>query len=209
MIHQPDAGVRRSAAKTDAKGQISWPELIQKIQADDASGMEALYNVFSRGVRFFLWRQLGRQDLEDTMHDTFLVVTQAIRRGEVREPDKLMGFVWTVVRRQLATQIDRTVNARSHHADIDVDFRMADRGSDPEWKAIVQQRQNMAHTLLQQVSGRDREVLIRFYLQEQPPDQICRDMQLTETQFRLLKSRAKARLSALGRKKLARRRICW
>src|SRR6476660_2768242 len=101
MIDQQDAGVRRSAAKTGAIGQISWPELIEKIQADDASGMEELYAVFSRGVRFFLWRQLGRQDLEDTMHDTFLVVTEAIRRGEVREPDKLMGFVWTVVRRQL------------------------------------------------------------------------------------------------------------
>ena len=201
--------MRRSAAETGANGQRSWPELIEKIQADDASGMEELYAVFSRGVRFFLWRQLGKQDLEDTMHDTFLVVTEAIRRGEVREPDKLMGFVWTIVRRQLATHIERTVNARSHHADIDVNFRMADRGSDPEWKAIVRQRQNMAQTLLQQVSGRDREVLIRFYLKEQPQDQICRDMQLTETQFRLLKSRAKARLSALGRKKLARRRICW
>jgi DNA-directed RNA polymerase specialized sigma24 family protein len=87
--------------------------------------------------------------------------------------------------------------------------RLPDRGSDPEWKAIVRQRQALAHGLLKQVSGRDREVLIRFYLKEQTQDEICRDMDLTPTQFRLLKSRAKARLGVLGRRKLSRRRICW
>jgi RNA polymerase sigma-70 factor, ECF subfamily len=208
MIDQQDAGLRSFTA-TDPGGQTQWPALIARIQADDAGGMEELYHVFSRGVRFFLWRQLGKQDMEDTVHDTFLTVTEAIRRGEVREPDRLMGFVWTVVRRQLAAHIDRTVNARNQHAELDADFRMPDRAADPEWKAIVRQRQRLAHGLLNEVSGRDREVLIRFYLKEQPQDQICQDMQLTQTQFRLLKSRAKARLQSLGRKKLSRRRICW
>jgi RNA polymerase sigma factor (sigma-70 family) len=171
--------------------------------------MEDLYRVFSRGIRFFLWRQLGKQDLEDTVHDTFLTVAEAIRRGELRDPERLMGFVWTVVRRHLATQIERTVHIRHQRAELDGEVRVRDRSTDPEWTAIVRQRQALAHGLLQEVSGRDREVLIRFYLKEQTQDEICQDMELTPTQFRLLKSRAKARLSALGRKKLARRRICW
>lgn len=52
---------------------------------------------------------------------------------------------------------------------------------------------------------RDREILMRFYLDEQSQDQICAEMGLTETQFRLLKSRAKARFGELGRKALTRR----
>ena len=51
-------------------------------------------------------------------------------------------------------------------------------------------------TLAQRLSTmrqRERDVLVRFYLNEQPAADICRDMELTETQFRLLKSRAKAR----------------
>jgi RNA polymerase sigma-70 factor, ECF subfamily len=56
--------------------------------------------------------------------------------------------------------------------------------------------------VLESLSRRDREILIRFYLQEESQDQICRDMELTETQFRLLKSRAKARFGELGKKKL-------
>ena len=37
---------------------------------------------------------------------------------------------------------------------------------------------------------------------EQGQDQICSEMALTETQFRLMKSRAKARFGELGKKKL-------
>ena len=80
--------------------------------ADDQSGMEELYRVFSRGVRFYLCRQLGPQDLEDKVHDTFLIVVQAMRRGELREPERLMGFVRTVVRRQVAAHIDQAVHTR-------------------------------------------------------------------------------------------------
>ena len=209
MIDQQDAGLRALAVDTGADGPTPWPAVIARIQADDARGMEELYSVFSRGVRFFLWRQLGKQDLEDTVHDTFLVVAEAIRRGDVRDPERLMGFVWTVVRRQVAAHIERTVHLRNQHTALEADFRVADRGADPEWQAIVQQRQALANGLLQEICGRDREVLIRFYVEEQPQEQICRDMELTPTQFRLLKSRAKARLESLGRKKLSRRRIFW
>jgi RNA polymerase sigma-70 factor (ECF subfamily) len=52
------------------------------------------------------------------------------------------------------------------------------------------------------LSDRDREILTRFYLDEQTQEKICEDMSLTETQFRLLKSRAKARFGELGKRKL-------
>ena len=58
-----------------------WIDLVERIKADDQSGMEELYRVFSRGVRFYLCRQLGPQDPEDKVHDTFLIVVQAVRRG--------------------------------------------------------------------------------------------------------------------------------
>jgi DNA-directed RNA polymerase specialized sigma subunit len=59
--------------------------------------------------------------------------------------------------------------------------------------------------VLREMSDRDRNILTRFYLQEQSQDQICAEMNLTETQFRLLKSRAKARFGELGQKKLQKR----
>ena len=49
--------------------------------------------------------------------------------------------------------------------------------------------------------------LLRSKLLEQTQEEICAEMNLSETQFRLLKSRAKARFGELGRKKLARRKF--
>ncbi len=94
----------------------NWVALVESIQRNEQAGMEELYRVFSRGVRFYLCRQLGPQDLDDKVHDTFLIVVQAITRGELREPERLMGFVRTVVRRQVAAQIDRAVQTRREQA---------------------------------------------------------------------------------------------
>jgi DNA-directed RNA polymerase specialized sigma subunit len=54
--------------------------------------------------------------------------------------------------------------------------------------------------VLRSVSRRDREILDRFYVQEQTQEQICEEMGLSYNQFRLLKSRAKARFGELGRR---------
>ena len=59
--------------------------------------------------------------------------------------------------------------------------------------------------VLRGISARDREILTRFYLYEQTQEQICAEMNLSETQFRLLKSRAKARFGELGKRSLGRK----
>jgi RNA polymerase sigma-70 factor, ECF subfamily len=182
-------------------------ELVGRIQSGQTDGMAELYQLFSKGIRFYLCRQLGPQELDDKVHDTFLVVVQAIRRGELREPQRLMGFVRTIVRRQVAAHIDRVVHSRREQVDLDSTIRIADPHGNPEDAAIFRERVELITRVLEELSGRDREILTRFYLQEQNQDQICSQMALTETQFRLLKSRAKARFGELGRKKLVRKSL--
>ncbi len=182
-----------------------WVDLVERLKTEDQSGMEELYKVFSRGVRFYLCRQLGPQDLEDKVHDTFLIVVQAVRRGELREPERLMGFVRTVVRRQVAAHIDQAVHTRRQQVGLEPGTVVVDLNRNPEQTAIQQQHEQIAKTVLHSVSKRDREILTRFYLLEQSQEQICEQMNLTETQFRLLKSRAKARFGDLGKRRLGRR----
>ena len=183
----------------------SWSRLVDRIQAGDPAGMEQLYAVFVKGVRFFLWRQLGPQDLDDKVHDVFLIITQSIRRGELRDPERLMGYVRTVVRRQVAAHIDSAVNARRNQQSIDPSLTLSDHQPDPERRAIEKENQDVALRMLGGLPRRDREVLIRFYLEEQSAAEICRDLKLTETQFRLIKSRAKARYGELGRRRFSQR----
>jgi len=179
--------------------------LVERIRTGQTDGMAQLYQMFSKGIRFYLCRHLGTQELDDKVHDTFVVVVQAIRRGELREPERLMGFVRTIVRRQVAAHIDKVVQSRREQIDIDTTLRVTDPKGNPEEAAIFRQRKELIKRVLGELSERDRQILTRFYLYEQSQDRICDDMGLTETQFRLLKSRAKARFGEIGRKKLANR----
>jgi RNA polymerase sigma-70 factor (ECF subfamily) len=194
-------------ASDDSESYAEWVELVERIRLSATDGMEELYQLFSKGIRFYLCRQLGPQELDDKVHDTFVVVVQAIRRGELREPSRLMGFVRTIVRRQVAAHIDKVVHTRRDQIDLDSTVRLADPEGNPEEKAMFSQRSALINRVLGELSDRDREILTRFYLLEQCQDQICSEMALTETQFRLLKSRAKARFGELGKKKLTHRAL--
>jgi RNA polymerase sigma-70 factor (ECF subfamily) len=182
-----------------AGGTESWGPLVEGIRDGDASAMESLYRIFSKGVRFYLWRQLGTQDLEDRVHDVFLIITQSIQRGDLREPERLMGYVRTVVRRQVVAHIQQAVHKRRNETESGEDLHLTDHEPSPESRVIEQQNLEVAMRVLKSLPKRDREVLTRYYLQEQKPEQICRELDLTETQFRLIKSRAKARFGELGK----------
>ena len=78
--------VRRLAENSEV--YAGWATLVGRIRSSQTDGMAELYHLFSKGVRFYLCRQLGVQDLDDRVHDTFVVVVQAIRRGELREPER-------------------------------------------------------------------------------------------------------------------------
>jgi RNA polymerase sigma factor (sigma-70 family) len=185
--------------------QHAWSPLVERVRAGDRAAMEELYGLFSKGIRFYLCRQLGPQDLDDRVHDVFLTITQAIQSGELREPERLMGYVRTVVRRQVAARIDANVHARRRQASLDDGIVLRDHSPDPERLAIRGESIEVALRILNSIAKRDREVLVRFYLNEQPAEQICREMGLTETQFRLIKSRAKARFGELGKARLSRK----
>ena len=197
--------IRAKVRRSYGDSYHTWSVLVERIRTGEDDGMQELYDLFLSGIRFYLCRQLGKQELDDKLHDTFVLVVQAIRKGELREPERLMGFVRTIVRRMVAAHIDRAVHLRRDQIDVDSGIRIIDPGSNPEDAAVFQQRVEIIKHVLDELGDRDREILTRFYLREQSQEQICSEMDLSETQFRLLKSRAKARFGELGKKKLAHR----
>jgi len=189
----------------NSQSEVSWTDLVDKIRRGEPAGMERLYRVFSRGIRFHLCRHLGPEELDDRLHDAFLSVVQAIQRGELREPERLMGFVRTLVRRQVAGYIDQAVRVRRDFTDLELTPSISDQCKNPEERMIAGEREKIMIRVMKSNSPRDREILTRFYLLEQSQEQICAEMSLTETQFRNLKSRAKARFSEVGKKRFLKR----
>ncbi len=195
-----------SFAEPDLPQTAYWAKLVNRIRVGDSDAMDELYSVFGKGVRLYMCRQLGFQEVDDKVHDTFIVVVQAIQKGDLREPERLMGFVRTVARRMVAGHIDHLVHKRREDVAVESGIVLSDQGVTPEQTVMERQRVDLMLRVLRDMSTRDRDVLTRFYLYEQSQDQICREMKLTDTQFRLLKSRAKARFAELGRKALSRKK---
>jgi RNA polymerase sigma-70 factor (ECF subfamily) len=178
-----------------------WGRLVERIRSGDQDALVDLYAVFAKGIRYFLLRNLGPDELDDKVHDCFLAVAQAIRNGDLREPERLMGYVRTVVKRKVAASIDVAVQQRRSRVEFDETlFSVSDWRDNPEAAVVAHQRIELARKVLSGVSLRDREILNRFYVLEQPQEQICVEMGLSYNQFRLLKSRAKARFGELGKR---------
>ncbi|HVV44177.1 MAG TPA: hypothetical protein VHC72_03205 [Bryobacteraceae bacterium] len=103
----------------DAMQVPDWTTLVNGIRDGDPAAMAELYGIFAKGIRYFLLRNLGPADLDDKVHDCFVIVTQAIRNGDLRDPERLMGYVRTVVKRQIAASIDTAIQQRRTRVDFE------------------------------------------------------------------------------------------
>jgi uncharacterized protein (DUF2384 family) len=73
-----------------------------------------------------------------------------------------------------------------------------DRASQSAAEAsLADERQELMEIVLRARSPRDREVLDRFYVREEPAEEICALLGITEAQLRLIKMQAKSRYAAL------------
>jgi len=185
---------------------VDWKAVVEQIRTGDPAGQKTLYEALGSGARLFLKRRLaGSEDVEDRVHDVFVIVIDTIRRGELREPERLMGFVATVLNRQLSAEIGRRVRTRNMATGLEEAAIPPASDPSPEQAAITRQNIALMKQLLGKLNSRDLEILTRFYLHEQPEEQIQREMALSATQFYLVKSRAKARFANLVHRRLAKR----
>ena len=203
-------GQRISASKGIEQSQMAgqpgpdWKTVVEQIRAGQPPGEEDLYRTLATGARLFLQRRLGTQDVEDLVHDLFVIVVETIRRGDLREPERLMGFVRTVLHRQMSLGISRMIHKRENSINLESAAVLTAAEPTPEQRAVAHQKSAVMRQVLRKMKTREREVLTRFYFREESPERIRMQMGLTETQFNLLKSRAKARLTELVQRKLAR-----
>lgn len=175
----------------------SFAEVVKNVYEGAPEGLEQLYRVF-RMLAGTLRRQWGYQDYEDWMHDAFLVVVQAIRDGKLREPAALPSYILGIARLTLCSNIG--IRARHERLYGSLRHWIVSRNGKmtPEDQLEEKERLEIMRNLLASLNEKERQILTRFYLHEQSKEQICREMDLTETQFRLAKSRAKQRLGRIG-----------
>ncbi|MCS7025119.1 MAG: sigma-70 family RNA polymerase sigma factor [Bryobacteraceae bacterium] len=160
----------------------------------DNQATEALYSYIVHRLRPLVEARLGPQEADDVAHEALAIIVENVRKGHVRELGAIYSYSHGVVRRLIAARIVQQIRWRRVVARMDEPGAPRGRHT-PESELLQRERWNLLEQLLAQLSARDSELLRRFYFEGQPFRDICKAMQITETQFRLFKSRAKAKLA--------------
>jgi len=180
-----------------------WALLARDVADGDSAGFARFYEAMS-GIRRYLFATAGPQDAEDLYHETIVDAVIQIRRGDLRDSGRLQAYVRGIAIMKLRNYIGGVVTRRQV-ASIDDQFGLHDAVPSPESCSIQHEHRAIMERILRTLPERDREVLIRFYLKEEDAEKIQSDLGLTQTQFRLIKSRAKQRFAALTQARLARK----
>lgn len=176
--------------------------IVSLILAGDAQGEELLYSTFSRGLRFLAAKHCPEY-ADDCVHDTILTVTKQIRQGQLKTAAALPGYLNIVLKR---TAWNKKMESERLGANDEVFTTVvqthSDERSNPQRLLEIEERARILREGLQSLKPQEREILTRFYLKGESPEVICEQMNLTDTQFRLNKSRSKQKLEAFTARRL-------
>jgi len=191
-----------STLSNSANDSASCEQIVKLILAGDPQGEELLYSTFSRGLRYLAAKHCPEY-ADDCAHDTILAVTRQIKQGQLKTPAALPGYLNIVLKRTAWNKkLDcERLGANDEVFNTVVQTRSDDK-ADPQRVLELQERTRILREGLESLRPQEQEILTRFYLKGETPEQICRGMNLTETQFRLNKSRSKQKLEAFTAKRL-------
>jgi RNA polymerase sigma-70 factor (ECF subfamily) len=154
--------------------------------------------LYGRPVAILLDRHTnGRPEAEDLFQDTFRLVLEKLRAGELREAARLPGFVAQIAR-NLAIEHYRKAARRKTEPDSEALDTVPARL--PGQLGEILQRENVS--LVRRVihdlgNDRDRQILLRYYIAEEDKDRISGDLGLTSLQFNRVLHRARQRYKEL------------
>jgi RNA polymerase sigma-70 factor (ECF subfamily) len=172
--------------------------LAGRVLRGETAAEEALVKRFQRGVMQILLSETPDRELaRDLTQETFVIVIERLRAGPLDDPTRLAGYVAQTARNLLIAETRRFVR-RKTHLDPDAVDAAADDTSRQEQTREADSAAEVVRKLLTQLkSERDREVMVRFYLDEESKASICTDLRLTDLQFNQVLFRARDRLRHL------------
>jgi len=178
-------------------------ELVKRIIAGDSAAEEEVVRRYNQGVAIIIDQIVrSRSVTEDVSQDTFKIVLTKVRRGDLREPERLSGFVCSVARNAALDYIRRTRHLRNQEA-IGNAEQIPDPASNQLDEVLRQEKAAVVRQLINELKKeRDRDLLLRYYIAEEDKDKICGDLGLTRAQFNSVIFRATARFRGLYVRKI-------
>ena len=189
-----------SPVKTVTAGESQGADLVRLIMAGDQLAEKELVQRYSRGMSIIIRHRVKNEaDVEDLCQETFRIALEKIRRGDVREPEKLSGFISGLARNLATAHLRRLSRWRAGTAEAHPPI---DHAPNPYDKLLKKERAVIVRQVISEMrSDRDRQILHRFCITEEDKEKICADLGLTSLHFNRVLSRALKRFKDLYEKK--------
>ncbi len=169
-----------------------------QVRQGEKSAEEELVGRYSRGLLSFLRRKTDDDDLADDLHqDTFRIVLERLRASGLEDPSHLAGFIHATAKNLVIAHFRKQARRKTEPDSAAID-NSSHHGITQSDATMRDEQAKMVRTLLDELrSDRDRELLLRFYLDEEDKQSICIALGLTEKHFNQVMFRARERFREL------------
>jgi RNA polymerase sigma-70 factor, ECF subfamily len=178
-------------------------ELAGRIRDGDRAAEDDLIEKYRRAVTALVQRATrGRSEADDLFQDTFRIAIEKLRAGELREPERISGFICGIAN-HLVGEHFRRVSQRPARPLEAADAEAAGSSAVPDalHQILEQENARIVRQVLNELPlDRDRTVMSRFYISEEPKAAICADTGLSSLQFDQILFRARQRYRVLYEK---------
>jgi RNA polymerase sigma-70 factor (ECF subfamily) len=180
-------------------------DLVLRIQSGDRRAEGELVERYGEGLLFLLRRWTrSRDEADDLYQETFRRGIEKIRAGEVRDPGSLPAFLRGLARNLTTDHYRRETRRGGRESPIESSLEPADAAPGQLGALLRREKAGIVRRLLSELTQeRDRQVLLRFYLQEEDKERICDDLGLSSSEFNVVLFRARRRYQLLFEKAVA------
>ncbi len=192
----PNGGIVLDAWSKDPLIDLSPGDMARRIMGGDKTAADEFVRRYYRWLLLIVRHKFPRQRFHlDVVQEAFLKVLAALESGSVRNPDAVLSFL-----RSTAINIgyEQLREDKKHESAIGHDFvveLIADVQYDMPEAVMWQERIERLVACIESLNvKRDRELLRRFYLDNEDKRTVCRALQLTPVHFDRVLYRAKQRL---------------
>jgi RNA polymerase sigma-70 factor, ECF subfamily len=164
--------------------------------SDPVSHLSAVYRDYP-GLRALILRRVRDPEVAaDILQDAAVTTLEKLRSGEIAHPENVGGYLYRVAINHLRNHRRKDHTAQSSSDGLD-ELRQPE--NDPEWQHIGRpQWAEAARRMLEEMpAARDRDVLVRFYLNDEAKEAICQELHLTSEHFNRVIFRARNRFREL------------
>ena len=163
---------------------------------DPTARLAAVYRDYP-GLRALILRRVRNPEVAaDILQDAAVTTLEKLRSGEIAEPENLGGYLYRVALNHARNHRRKDRASVSSSDELD---SLAHPDSDPEWTRVGHPEwATAARRMLGELPAeRDREMLVRYYLNDEDKSSICSALGLSDEHFNRVIFRARNRFRAL------------